>query len=171
MLKGGIDYMSEDGKENKEKTIFFAKAIQDGSKFGTLWTEKVIDNFSDSSIIDISEVEKQIKEDEKNLSYKIYGSEWRSWEDLYESEKKYFFRLIDECDFVVSAEAWNHPRRGKYTAKVIVEMEYALSIGKKVLGINIEDWKFKEITKEDLVKIRKEKEDEITFLKFLLRSL
>lgn len=164
--------------------IFFAMAIQDEKRgYVDIWTKKIIDNFGSHDkfgcgIIDISEVEKQIVEDEKGISlrfpgrvYKIYGGEWRSWDDLYFYEKKYFFPLIEKSDFVVAAEAWNHPRRGKYTAKVIVEIEYALSNGKKVFGINIENWVFKEITKEDFVKIKKEKEDEIIFVDFLRRSL
>jgi hypothetical protein len=160
--------------------IFFAKAIQDGlGNYIRIWMENITKNFDPCEIIDLSEVYKQINEDEKEISllssskreYKIYEGEWRSWEDLYFYEKKYFFPLIDSCDIMVSAEAWNHPRRGKYTAKVIVEMEYGLAIGKKVFGINIEDWTFKEITKEDLLKIKNEKENEIVFLDFLRRSL
>jgi hypothetical protein len=169
MLKGGIDYMIEN--MSKEKTIFFAKAVQDGGNYTKVWIEKIINNFPDYSIVNVSEVEKQIIEDEKILSFKIFGGEWIDWENLYFFEKKYYFPLIDSCDIVIATEAWNHPRRGKYTTKVIVEMEYGLGIGKKVFGINIENWVIREITKDDLIKIRKEKEDEITFLKFLLRSL
>jgi hypothetical protein len=166
MLKGGIDYMS------KEKAIFFSRAFQEGGKYTDVWTKKIEENFSGSGIIDLSGVYKQLWEDKKGDAKGIpYFEGWISWEELYNSEKRYFFSLIDICDFVVSSEAWNHPRRGKYTANVIVEMEYALEIGKKVFGINIEDWRFKEITKEDLIKIKKEKDDEITFLLFLLRSL
>jgi hypothetical protein len=161
---------------SEERTIFFAKSIQDNDRGNYIrtWKEKIMDTFPNSSIMDVSEVEKRIIEDGRNVgnvdSYK-YGGEWRSWEDLYELEKKYYFPLIDKCDFVVAAEAWDHPRRGKYVCKTIVDMEYALGIGKKVFGINIEDWAIKEIVSNDLIKIKKEKEDEITFLKFLLRSL
>lgn len=164
---GGVKMNEE--KENKEKTIFFAMAIQDGGKFGEKWKEKIIDNFGPCEVIDLNAVYKQILYDDNGVPF--YGGEWRGWEFLYQYEKKYFFPLIDECDFVVSAEAWNHARRGKYTAKVIVEMEYALLKEKKVFGINIEDWTFKEITKENIIDIKKEKENEITFLKFLERSL
>lgn len=164
---GGVKMNEE--KENKEKTIFFAMAIQDGGKFGEKWKEKIIDTFSDSNIIDLSGVYKQILHDDNGVPF--YGGEWRGWEVLYQYEKKYFFPLIDQCDFVVAAEAWNHARRGKYTAKVIVEMGYALGVGKKVFGINIENWEIREIIKEEFNKIKKEKENEITFLKFLLKSL
>ena len=161
-------------------TIFFAKSIQDHDTGNYIrkWKEKIAEAFPNSSIIDVSEVEKQIVEDGRMVgtveyvggSYK-YGKEWISWEDLYGLERKYYFPIIDRCDFVIAAEAWNHPRRGKYTTKVIVEMEYALLKGKKVFGINISDWAIKEITGDDLIKIRKEKEDEIVFLDFLRRSL
>jgi hypothetical protein len=159
----------------EKESIFLAKAIQDadGGNYIRTWKEKIVETFSSCSIIDLSEIEKQIVEDGNSVvegNYK-YGKEWRSWEDLYKLERKYFFSIIDDCDIVIVAESWNHPRRGKYTAKTIIEMEYALSKGKKVFGINIEDWKFKEITKEDLVKIKKEKDDEIIFVNFLRRSL
>lgn len=156
----------------KKESIFLAKAFQDsdGGNYIKTWKEKIEETFPDNSIIDVSKVEKKIIEDEKRDDYK-YGEEWKNWEILYQYEKKYFFPLILKSDIVIGAEAWNHPRRGKYTAKAIVEMEYALEIGKKVFGINISDWVMREITKEDLLTIKKEKEDEITFLKFLLRSL
>lgn len=158
----------------KAKTIFFSRALQESGKYTDVWTKKIEDNYSDSSIIDLTDVYKQLWADiadTKGLGFPILGGGWKGWEELYNSEKKYFFPLIDKSDFVVAAEAFSHPRRGKYTVNVIAEMEYALLNGKKVFGINIENWTFKEITKEDLIKIKKEKDDEIAFLGFLWRSL
>lgn len=175
--------MSKDGviKGIKMITIFLAKAIQDGRTieraglYTDIWVEKIKKYFDESEngvhIFDLKDVSTQIYEDEKGLSYKIYDGEWRGWDELYKSEKKYFFPLIEKSDIIIAAEAWNHPRRGKFTAKVIVEIEYALELGKKVFKIDINDWTFKEITKQDLLNIKKEKQDEITFIKFLERCL
>jgi hypothetical protein len=151
--------------------IFLAKAVQDDVRgnYLIMWKEKIKDTFSNSNIVDLIEVEKQIVKDDNGMPF--YGVEWRGWKVLYQYEKKYFFPIIDDCDFLIAAESWSHPRRGKYTARVIIEMEYALEIGKKVFGISISDWEIKKITKEDLIKIRQEKEDEIVFLDFLRRNL
>lgn len=173
---------------------------RDRRGYVNVWIDKIKDHFNqfynynswriiDIDIIDIgedSDVWKRIREDDNTMSTMstiptsihdhnndniIYGGRWRDWNYLYEAEKKYFFPLIDSCDILVAAEAWNHPRRGKYTAKVIVDMEYAIKIGKPVYGINIDKWTIKELKKEDIETIRREKEDEIEFVKFLERNL
>jgi len=63
-------------------------------------------------------------------------------------ERKFFFPLIDDCDCVIAAPAWNHHRRGMFTDGVIIEIKYALSIGKKVFGVV--NGEMKQITMEDL---------------------
>lgn len=127
--------MNENGKLN---VVFFARAMQDyGTDYEQTWIENI--EADSCSIIDFSKVNELINNDDK---YKVYGK------DLYEVERKYFFPLIDQCNYVVAAPAM---RRGQFTAGVIIEIEYALSIGKKVFGIV--DGIMKQITIEDLRKM------------------
>lgn len=120
---------------DSSKWVYFARSMKD---YGTAYEKQWIDNISDN-VIDISEAIKQIRKEDK---YKVYG------EDLYTVELKYFFPLIDKCDYVVAAPAWNHLRRGKFTAGVVIEIQYALSIGKKVFGIV--NGTMKQITEDDI---------------------
>lgn len=128
----------------EEKLVFFARAMQDyGTDYEQTWVENINEAFEQCKIVDFEEVKKRISNVDK---YKIYGKE------LYEFELKYFFPLIDQSDYVVAAPAWNHIRKGKYTAGVIIEIEYAISVGKKVFGLV--NGTMKQITTEDIVKIK-----------------
>lgn len=131
------------------KLVFFARAMQDyGTEYEQTWIENI-----DANIISFNEVNELISKENK---YKVYGK------DLYEVERKYFFPLIDKSDYVVAAPAWNHTRKGQFTKGVIIEIEYALSIGKKVFGIV--NGIMKIITEEDIRKIKgDEKDDDIMF--------
>lgn len=141
-----IDLNDLNDLNEKLNVVFFARAMQDyGTGYEKVWMDNINEAFSPCEIVDFDEVKKRISRADRN---KIYGKE------LYEFELKYFFPWIDKCDYIVAAPAWNHVRKGKYTAGVIIEIEYALGIGKKVFGIV--GTEMKRITAEDLKEIKGE---------------
>jgi len=107
-------------------SIFFARSKPDlRTLYESSWIDNIKEAWPNGEIIPFPEIDHEDLEIERKLGI------------LY-IERKYFFPLIDDCDIMVCAPAWNkvtREKRGKYTLGVRLEIEYGLELGKKVIGI------------------------------------
>jgi len=104
--------------------IFLARSYVDfGSPYEKQWVEKVNDIWKDCYIIEFPDNIPKIP---------MYGTV------LFEWEKDFLFPLIRDSDIVFAIPSENvkyGKYKGKFGAGVILEIAYALMIGKKVMGL------------------------------------
>ncbi len=121
-----------------KKKIFFARAISDyNSNYENEWIKIIKELFNDCEIIQFPDIKEECKID---------------LERLKNIERDYFFPLIDTCDVFMCVPE----KHGKYYTKgVTIEMEYALSVNKRVIGVVNNE--LRDIFYDDFNKITKRK--------------
>lgn len=103
--------------------IFFAHSMSD---YDTPYEEQLLTyinkNFYECEIINPRDINNDIniEDRKKGLRY---------------NEEKHFFPIIDSSDIVIAAPRCNNEKGWQFTIGVVIEIEYALSKNKKVIGI------------------------------------
>lgn len=121
--------------EQKEEIIFAARAYTDyGSPYETDYLIAIRKRHPNGEIIELPILDEL--SGESNIKY---------GKGLFDKERKHFFPLIDQCDILVCAPIDNEFNKdgtkrndkGKLSEGVMIEAIYALSIGKKVFIVDI----------------------------------
>lgn len=113
-----------DRLNNLGKKIYFVHSMCDyGTEYEKACLVRLLEDFPGAKIINPASIKAPKIDENKGFE-----------EAVRDNLVKYYFPYIEDSDLIVAAPAWNHSRlRGQYTLGAKMEIEYAKSIGKRVI--------------------------------------
>lgn len=97
--------------------IFFAHSVYDyDTEIEILWLDNIKECYPGCEIISANIINNNINDDDREKGLKYV-------------EEKYFFPIIDKSNIVIAASSWKMKR---FTVGVVIEMKYAMLMGKIV---------------------------------------